>query len=63
MQKVEREWKILEAQQEQEAHERDFSVPDGWQVKYIDRRSTLFKRENFLPYSQERDKNLNARSE
>lgn len=61
VQKVEREWNIVEAQQEQGAHERDFSVSDGWQVKYIDRRSTLLKREHVLPCSQKRDKDLNAR--
>lgn len=38
------------------------SLPDGWQVKCVDRRSTLLKRENFLPCSQKKDKDLNARS-
>lgn len=52
MQKVEREWNIVEAQQEQGAHERDFSVSDGWQVKYIDRRSTLLKRALFALFSK-----------
>lgn len=42
---------------------RDFTVSDGWQVKCIDRRSTLLKRENFMPCSQKKDEHLNARSE